>query len=59
MKPDSRKSITQLDFERRTLKAQLDMGDNGEVEAQRLIEAIDNLDLLIAATPAKGLPDLR
>ncbi|MGE0410017.1 MAG: hypothetical protein AB7P23_12250 [Amphiplicatus sp.] len=54
-----RKSLDQLDFERRRVEALLAQGDLDDAAHDRLVEALGDIDLAIAASPAGNVDDLR
>ena len=56
--PERRLSIAQMDFQRRALRARLDAGGFGEVEAQGIIREVEDLELAIAAAPATSVGDI-
>ncbi len=58
MTSPTRRSIEQLDFERRWLMAKVMHGDVGEAEQNDLTCRIENLELAIAATPVADINDL-
>jgi len=51
-------SITQLDFERRALRARLAFASGNHVDAERLMRQIEDCELSLAATPAGTIADL-
>jgi hypothetical protein len=55
-KPSS--SITQLAFQRKWMLARLDCGSLTTDEEAALMDSLEIVDLHIAATPGKSLPDL-
>lgn len=54
-----KRSLTMLDFERRRLEAVLAQTALQADEADALVRKLENLDLSIAATPARDLEDMR
>ena len=54
----TQRSITQLDFERRWQEARLIQGELLELEAQSVMICLEELELMIAATPAESVEDL-
>jgi len=54
----TRRSIQQLDFERRWLTAKMIHGGAREAEQDDLSRQIEDLELAIAATPVTGMDEL-
>lgn len=54
-----KKSLDQLDFERRRVEALLAQGELDDAAHDRLVEELGDLDLAIAASPARNVDELR